>query len=452
MQVRKSALAIISRYRFSCLCAALAMAFTFYAPEAQSQLSDNSDHVLYVETNDPSPGNNAILAYRINPNDGSLSLLGTFPTRGTGGDDFDNRGGPTDHDQEVILSTDKNLLFAINGGSNTIAVFRVLGDGSLAHLEGSPFPSGGVTPVSLGLAGDKLYVVNASNNAVAGAPPIDTPANYTGFRVEEDGRLEPIPGSTVQIASDSNPTQAHIASVGQFLFGIDLFAVPYQPQLAPFFPPRGSRLQSFQIQADGTLQEGPGSPFLPPIGARVVPNITGSGYLLGLKTHPTERILYAGEVATNQVAVYTYDDQGSLNLVHETPVIGSATCWFEFDKERQHLFSSDSTSNSIGVFDISNPMAPVQIQELNLTLVGTNLPPPIIPNKFPTASFQIALDPSGRFLFVVDQAYTPNNNYPEGNAIHITQVQPDGTLVEPAFSPVLLPVPPNAKPNGIAIR
>jgi 6-phosphogluconolactonase (cycloisomerase 2 family) len=428
------------------------MAFAFYAPEAQSQLPDTPDHVLYVETNDPSPGNNAILAYRIDPNDGSLSLLGTFPTRGTGADDFDKRLGPPDHDQEVILSKDKTLLFAINGGSNTIAVFRVHGDGSLAHVEGSPFPSGGVTPVSLGLAGDKLYVVNASNNNVAGAAPIETPANYTGFRVEEDGRLEPIPGSTVQIASDSNPTQANIASVGQFLFGIDFFAVPYQPQLVPFFPALGSRLRSFQIQADGTLQEAPGSPLLPPAGARIVPNITGSGYLLGLKAHPTERILYAGEVATGQLATYTYNDKGSLTLVGETPLIGSGICWFEFDKEQRHLFSADSSTNSVGVFDIANPRAPVQIQELNLTLVGANLPPGVVPNEFPTVPFQLALDPSGKFLFLVNRAFTQNDNYPEGSAIHIMQVQPDGTLVEPAFSPVLLPVPPNVKPTGNAIR
>jgi 6-phosphogluconolactonase (cycloisomerase 2 family) len=421
--------------------------------EARSQEGErgNQRHVLYVETNDQNPGQNAILAYNINPNDGSLSLLGTFPTRGTGGANFDNtEPGPSDHAQEVILSHDKRFLFAINGGSNTVAVFRVDGNGRLTHVQGSPFPSGGLTPVSLGQAGDKLYVVNANNNNQANVAPNNTPANYTGFRIKENGRLEPIPGSTVEIASNSSPTQAHISSDNKFLFGIDFFAVPYQPQILPFVPARGSLLESFQIQEDGTLREAPGSPYLPPVTARLVPTVSESGYFLGLQAHPTERILYVGEVATERLAVYTYDESGQLSLLTDVPLPGAAICWFSFDKDVKHLFSSDSGSNTIGVFDISNPFAPVHIQELSLSLPGH--PTAAVPaNEFPTVSFQQNVDPSGKFLFVVNHAETPNDDYPEGNAIHILQVQPDGTLVEPAFSPLILPVPSNVKPTGNAI-
>jgi len=47
---------------------------------------ENMPHVLYVETNDHHPGKNSILAYRINERDGRLTLMGAFPTRGTGAD------------------------------------------------------------------------------------------------------------------------------------------------------------------------------------------------------------------------------------------------------------------------------------------------------------------------------------------------------------------------------
>ncbi|HWZ44030.1 MAG TPA: hypothetical protein VNW97_11165 [Candidatus Saccharimonadales bacterium] len=417
---------------------------------AQEGGSGNDTHVLYVETNDHNPGQNAILAYNIDPNDGSLSLLGTFPTRGTGAVNFDSRLGPSDHAQEVILSGDKRFLFAINGGSNTVAVFRVHGNGSLSHVLGSPFPSGGMTPLSLGQAGDKLYVVNGNNNTQANVAPNNTPANYTGFEIKEDGRLEPISGSTVEIASNSNPTQAHISPDKKFLFGIDFFALPYQPQIVPFIPARGSLLESFQIQEDGTLREAPGSPYLPPPSSRLDPSVSESGYLLGLIAHPAERILYAGEVATERLAVYTYDESGRLSLLTDVPLPGAAICWFSFDKDVKHLFSSEAGSNSIGVFDIANPFAPVHIQELPLRLLGH--PTASLPgNEFPTLSFQQALDPSGKFLFVVNHAETPNNDYPEGNAIHIMQVQPGGTLVEAAFSPLILPVPSNVKPTGNAI-
>ena len=48
----------------------------------------------------------------------------------------------------------RRLLFAVNGGSNTIAVFHILADGGLRAVEGSPFASRGVNPVGIGLRGD----------------------------------------------------------------------------------------------------------------------------------------------------------------------------------------------------------------------------------------------------------------------------------------------------------
>ena len=79
------------------------------------------------------------------------------------GGGVDNPGqiiGPNDADQDLITNPDHTLLFAVNPGSNTIAVFNINGDGSLTPVKGSPFPSGGVNPVSLGLTGNQLYVVN----------------------------------------------------------------------------------------------------------------------------------------------------------------------------------------------------------------------------------------------------------------------------------------------------
>ena len=83
-------------------------------------------HILYTETNDPRPGMNAILAYR-RGTDGSLTPLpgSPFTTGGVGVGDPTQGLGPLDSDQEVIASPDRRFLFAVNGGSNTIAVFRI---------------------------------------------------------------------------------------------------------------------------------------------------------------------------------------------------------------------------------------------------------------------------------------------------------------------------------------
>src|SRR6266481_5203702 len=184
-----------------------------------SENSNRLPHVLYVESNDSNPGQNAVLAYTISDTDGSLSLLGKFPTGGTGFSNFDGRLGPDDNDHEVILNADKTLLFAINGGSDTIAVFRVVRDGSLDPVQGSPFSSHGPTPVSLGLSGNILVAVNSNANNIQGVAPGTAPANYTTFRVDEKGHLVHIPKS-IEVASTSDPGIVEISPDGKFAFGI----------------------------------------------------------------------------------------------------------------------------------------------------------------------------------------------------------------------------------------
>jgi hypothetical protein len=64
--------------------------------------------------------------------------------------------GPFDSDQNLTEDRAGTMLFAVNSGSNTIAVFDIQQDGGLVPVSGSPFPSGGSDPVSVGLIGDTL--------------------------------------------------------------------------------------------------------------------------------------------------------------------------------------------------------------------------------------------------------------------------------------------------------
>lgn len=437
------------RVTFSSL---LALVIVTGAP-AQTGTSETLAHVLYVETNDFHINSNSILAYRINSLDGSLSLLGNYATRGAGTQNLDVRLGPDDHDKEVILSQDKDLLFAVNGGSNTIAVFKINVDGSLSHVEGSPFSSHGSVPVSLGITGDKLFVVNANNNNVEGVPSNGEPANYTVFRVSKNGRLEHIPGSTIMLASNSNPTQIALSGDGKFVFSIEFFAVPYAGQLFPFLPARGSLLESFEVQRNGLLRRAPGGPYLPPPASRVDPSNHATGYLLGLLAHPTKPILYAGELLTNRLGVYTYDDAGVPKSVADVESLGMATCWIAIDPQATHLYTADAATNSIGVFDLTDPLLPVIIQELPLRLVESRntLPQAVAPALFPTLNFQLSVNQTGEFLYVTNHAAS-RTEYTEGNVLHILQIKADGSLIEPSFSPVQLPVNGSIHPTGNAIR
>ena len=126
-------------------------------PGAASAQPPRARGVVYVESDDPA--GNAVLAFRRH-DDGSLTPLpgSPFPTGGRGITPTFNLG-PFDSDQEVIINREHTLLFAVNGGSDSIAVFHIEPDGSLTPVDGSPFPSGGSNPVSVGLSGDDVLCV-----------------------------------------------------------------------------------------------------------------------------------------------------------------------------------------------------------------------------------------------------------------------------------------------------
>lgn len=440
------------------LTISLALPSIARAADNDNDGDDGGPHnVVYVQTNDYTPGQNAIDAYRRDAN-GCLTLIGRYYTGGTGVYNFDDRIGPDDHAQEVIVNAEHTLLFTVNGGSDTISVFRIHRDGSLSLAQGSPVSSGGTQPVSLGLSGDRLYVVNQNgdpNRLSAGDP------NYTAFRVAENGHLSPIPHSTVQLPNLSYPTQALISQDGTIMIGDLLTAQPYPPLAPPFLPPAGSLIQSYRIQPNGRLLEAPGSPLVPPVNARLNPADPRTGYTLGMDVHPKLSIAYITDVVTNRLNVYTFDSAGSLTWVKDLPLgaIDVTVCWVAVSPDGKWLFTSSAGSNSIAVFDISgatnasaNALNPVYVESLPLTLIQP-APAGPIPGVFNTASasFQIKVDPSSSFLFDVGHELVLDNSYPAGNVVHSIQIGTDGSLSEPACSPVPVEgIPSGAHPQGVA--
>src|SRR5262245_6406401 len=181
----------------------------------------NGPTFVYVESNIKTPNGNSIFAFRRNA-DGSLTPVNGSPffTGGAGVQDTSLGLGPYDSDQNIVVDSGRRLLFAVNSGSDTIAVFHINSDGSLRAVAGSPFPSGGTEPVSVGLSDDILFVVNKNGDF----PRVSTVLpNYTAFRIAPNGYLSPISGSTVSVAFGSSPTQALVAPNASLLFGADFF-------------------------------------------------------------------------------------------------------------------------------------------------------------------------------------------------------------------------------------
>jgi hypothetical protein len=112
-----------------------------------------ASEIIYLESN--STAGNSIFAYSFNFTSSPM-LTQTASAGGIGVFDGTFALGPFDSDQNLTEDRAGTMLFAVNSGSNTIAVFDIQQDGGLVPVSGSPFPSGGSDPVSVGLIGDTL--------------------------------------------------------------------------------------------------------------------------------------------------------------------------------------------------------------------------------------------------------------------------------------------------------
>ncbi len=371
--------------------------------------------VVYTESNVATPGGNAILGYSRERGGRLVPLPGSpYSTRGTGVLDPSLALGPFDSDQLIITNPEHTLLFAVNPGSNTIAVFRINADGSLHHVAGSPFPSGGTNPVSLGFAKDTLVV---ANKALDPAQPNSKTPSYASFRVSPQGQLSPIATSIISVAPGTSPSQALVPPNARFAFGSDFL---------------GGTLQSFVIQSDGSLtQNPPQSVADTPFAGSAAPHLA-----LGLAAHPTRPIVYAGLVTISKVAIYQYDENGVLSFVRAVSDSGAGVCWIRVSADGTRMYTSNTGDNSISVYDTSDPLNPAQIQRLVLKGVGS--------------SFQLELDPSGRSLFAISQRASTAVALGQGSNLHVLNVRRDGRIDETDQSPLALPVPANIRPQGLA--
>jgi 6-phosphogluconolactonase (cycloisomerase 2 family) len=404
MQRKQSVLKQVRTVGLAMLSLLLGLGARTFAQSAVTQFTA----VVYVESN--LPDQNSVLAFARSA-DGTLSQIGDFPTGGKGVFDLSLQLGPFDSDQEIITNAQHNLLFAVNPGSDTVAVFRILPDGKLAAVAGSPFPSGGSNPVSLGLAADKLIVVN---KAFDPARPFLKIPSYTVFQILPNGQLnEEL--SAVNAPQGSSPSQAAISPDKRIVFDAQF--------LAGF-------LKTFFLQPNGTLS--PGERVAPP----VLSGSTTKPLPLGLWAHPKQPILYVGLVNVSMVGVYQFNNTGVLKFVTAVPDSGAGVCWVRTNDEGTRLYASNTGDRSISVFDTTNPLAPVEIQHLVLQGEGNQ--------------FEIDLDPSGKFLYAISQRASASTPLGEGNTLHLLTVEPATGLVAEPNAPLPITVPNGVRPQGLA--
>jgi len=373
-----------------------------------------SEHVVYTETNDVA---NAILAFR-RDDEGRLTLLpgAPFPTDGKRVIDPSFKLGPFDTDQNVVIDHDRRLLFAVNPGSNSIAVFHIRPhDGALEPVQGSPFPSGGINPVSIGLRGDQTVIINQemdpAQNVSGGSPSIVT------RHVTKDGRIVKFPAdTTIPLPAGSAPSQALTANDRPFVFDAEFL---------------GGRLASYRLLPNGRLTANP------PQSLPASESVGATAPLpLGLWANPDARQLYVGFVTVSKLGVYTWDENGVPIFERTVTNSGKAICWLRTNRAGTRLYTANTGSSTVSVYDTTDPEEPKEIQAVR--------------TSGPGALFQLALDPTERFLYVIGQR---GSHGAPGNTLHVLAVDgEDGTLTEVPSSPVPVTVQsPDARPQGIAV-
>ena len=336
---------------------------------------------VFVLTN--AIGGNAVLVFP-RSGDGSLGAPVSHSTGGLG------TGGGLGNQGAVVLTDDGRLLYAVNAGSDEISAFRATG-AALTHL--GNVPSGGDQPISIAVHGTLLYALND------GASP-----NVSGFRIDPDGQLSPIPGSTR---------------------GLSGAAVPDAAQLG--FSPDGSRLvvtekatnllTTYTVQGDGTLS----APT-----AQTAAGPTPFGFAFDKRGTLIVSEAFGGAPDASVLSSYRPSGAGWAPVSPLTATMETAACWVVVTPNGRFAFETNTGSNTVSAFQIG--------QDGSLTLLDAD------GIAATTGAGPIDMDVSvnGRFLYTLNGA---------GGSISAFRIEADGDL-DPLGATPGLP----AGANGLVAR
>jgi len=368
----------------------------FAIPAAASASTDASPVVGHVYVNDNTAGTNTIGAFDRHA-DGTLTpeAGSPFAAGGVG------TGAGLASQGALQISADGRFLVATDAGSNQISVLRIEPDGSLSLVRHGVISSGGVLPVSVTVHDDLVYVANAGPGG----------SNYTGFRLNPQGHLRPIPGSTIALPSDSQPGDVLFNGTGTKLVGTRVAT---------------SLIDSFTVRANGRLTAAPGSPFpaqgLGPFGSEFRP--TNPDQLFVSNAHN------GGTTGTGTVSAFSDAADGTLSSITGSPFGDKQTapCWVEISHDGQFLFTVNTGSGTISRHSIASSGA--------LTLLGSTQ----VGATGGAGAVDARLSPDGRFLYVDESRIGAVGEFAVNG----------GNLTELTGSPVSLPT--GATPAGIVVN
>ena len=281
-------------------------------------------HAVFVQSD--SPGGNQILVLAQH-HDGRLSERETVATGGLGGLASGAAVDELASQDSLVYDASRQLLFAVNAGSNTVSVLSAQGR-QLRLLQ--VVSSGGTFPDSIAVSGNLVYVLNAGGSGT-----------LTGYRLV-GAQLAPIPGSSQSLGlSNSTPP--------------NFLAVPGRGRLHPqrF---RADRDDEGQHQLPRRVRRQPGR-------SSAAPTVTADpGNVPFSFTFSASGQLVVAEAGPSALHTFALGAGGSLTSVSSSVPDGQAAlCWITAAGGYDYV--ANAGSNSVSAYAVAPNGTP--------SLVGT---------------------------------------------------------------------------------
>src|SRR5262249_40654843 len=321
---------------------------------------------LYMQTNEI---RNVIVHYRRSP-DGTLNEIERIATDGAGSGTFkpisgqDSAPNAFEGAGSVILSADRRLLFATNGGDNSVSSFSLDKDGRPTLVDVEPTGnavmgrSGTAKSLAYALASGTLYVLHSFG-----------PDHLRLMSVDEGGKLTARPErytANTKDKTDRVPTMAVLTPDGKFLLVGTTFDRPIAhtgtyPDGSPILwvqqtdgsfkviasnAPDPDGLVVFPVLKNGTLgqasfQDGKGaSPF----------------YIAFLHGRPDTFVV--GYAVGDGCAIGTIDEKGNLKIGPLVKIdtgggLPSELCWLAVSPDDRIVYATNFGYSNVSTFHIN---------------------------------------------------------------------------------------------------
>lgn len=288
-----------------CLLAACAS----FPVRADDDWDDGREGGRFVYTMTNAGDANGIMVYR-QAGDGSLSPSGPVGTGGKG------TGGGLGSQGALVVSSSGRWLLAVNAGSDDVSVFRIRENGVMALA--SRTPSGGSRPISVTISGRTVYVLNAG-----------TPNNISGFRLQQDGSLTPIAGSTRALSvANAGPAQVAFSPDGE-----QLIVTEKATNMIDVFP----------------VESG--------VAGAIVSNVSNGATPFGFDFGKRGRLFvseaFGGAPGASAASSYNVMDDGMIQVISgSVGTTQTAACWLVIDPTGRYAYTTNTGSRTVSVYRV----------------------------------------------------------------------------------------------------